>query len=120
MSAFPALLDEVMRARGLSMTEVARRLDVHLTFVDKLIRGKCRPPLDRMEALATALELTGEARERFIDAGMVARLGPVAVAWMERRVGRVPKAPTLADLGLKGGDAGSPAPMGRPRERPER
>ena len=120
VSGFSALLDEAMRARGLTMAEMARQLGVHLTFVDKMVKGKRPPPAERLEAMANALGLIGKAKDRFIDAGMLSRLEPVVLAWLERRGGRVPTLPAMAELGFSGNQATPPTSIGRPRSRTKR
>jgi transcriptional regulator with XRE-family HTH domain/tetratricopeptide (TPR) repeat protein len=80
---FAALLLEHRRARGLSQEELARVTGMSVRAISDLERGRTRQPRRRtLDALATALALTGIAREEFV--------APVAEPAGQRPMRRVP------------------------------
>lgn len=54
--------------------EPGRAIDSAQGYLSKVLAGTKPPPMDRIEAWATALGLTGADRERFIDLAAIAHL----------------------------------------------
>ncbi len=82
-------------------------------YLSRVLSGKKPPPLDVLEAWATALDLTGEARDRFIWLGQLANAPEVVrkrVATMESELakrthlaGNEADAVSGSDLAITGG-----------------
>lgn len=64
--------------------ESQRSEDVAVAYLSKVLRGRKPPPLDRIEAWAEALALTGAERETFIEDAHLAHATPVVQALVER------------------------------------
>jgi transcriptional regulator with XRE-family HTH domain len=78
-----------LRHAGLSQNKAGPRLGCSGPFVNQLVRGKAKPPLDRLTHWADVLSLSGAERERFIILGHLAHATPLVralVAEQERRL----------------------------------
>jgi transcriptional regulator with XRE-family HTH domain len=88
---FGALLAAAIAARGLNQKQFAERVHVHPTLVGKLIAARRAPNWKRAPAWASALGLTGEDREVFIDAMHLAAASPRVQALVRRLMESSPK-----------------------------
>ena len=72
---FGALLKDIRIAKGLTLRQCCEQLGVDPSNWSKLERGITPPPKDPaiLEGWATALELTGEARQEFLDTAALSR-----------------------------------------------
>lgn len=71
-SSFGAHLQSLLTERGLSGLGFARRVGTASSTISQISSGKRTPPLERMDAWATALGLKGAARARFIELAQLA------------------------------------------------
>ena len=78
MTAFGRLLRSALENRGWTQRGAAGHLGVSHGFLNLLMSGKRTPPIDQVDAWASALRLAGEQRRRFSDLAALAHL-PEAV-----------------------------------------
>ncbi len=71
MDVFATLLREQLLAAGITQKAFAERVGRSYAFISKVARAQCGPS-DDVETWAEALKLTGEVRERFLDAAALA------------------------------------------------
>ena len=79
-----------MAELGLLQEHLADRLQVAPAYVHLIRTGKKRPPVRDIDLWADALELSGAARERFLDLAALDHTPPriqALVARLRRRVG---------------------------------
>ena len=53
-------LKEVRRLKGMSLRELARRVDVSASFLSQVEQGKCQPSLDTLSRISAALEVKAD------------------------------------------------------------
>lgn len=75
-NTFGDVLKTQLDARGMSLRAFARAVEAVPGFIGDCMAGRRRPPPDRLPSWADALKLTGEDRELFLEAGLLARCAP--------------------------------------------
>jgi len=87
--SFHVQLDRLLTERDLSIRAFADQVGVAWSFVHRVRKGTKNPPLTSIQRWADTLSLTGQARERFIDAAHWSHV-PVAVRpWLLPRMKRI-------------------------------
>lgn len=74
MEAFGRVLRRVRTARGFSQEELAEKAELHRNFISLVERGKTKPALDSIFALADALGV--RASDLIAEAEGIAGLAP--------------------------------------------
>ncbi len=100
--AFGELVEELRKARGWSLRDLASRfdrdadIDTSVSHVSKIVNAKIAPSPKAIERLADALRLDGAERERFVFLGLLAKAPePIEAKFLdlERRVRRLESDP---------------------------
>ena len=90
--AFGRYIRRVREQRELTVTEVAKRLDLSIAYLSRIVREREEPPRDRlMTALARALDLPTDdvfAAARRLPPDLQARTVDVIAAYRQQTVGR--------------------------------
>lgn len=92
-SAFGALLNRAIHARGLSQRGFAAKVGSTGPFISMIVRGQRRVPLERLDAWMRVLELEGVERQEFVVQADLSHC-PIRiqrlVAQLRRRVNQQP------------------------------
>jgi len=90
--AFGRYIRRVREQRALTVTEVAKRLDISIAYLSRIEREREKPPPDRlMTAVARALDLPTDdvfAAARGLPPDLQARTVDVIAAYRQQTVGR--------------------------------
>ena len=62
---FGAFLDGILRSRGISHRLFARQIGSSQGFISQIIRNERRPPIDRIDAWISVLDLSSEQADQF-------------------------------------------------------
>jgi hypothetical protein len=76
MDSFGQCLQRAIVAIGLSRRAFAKKVAYSPTSMDAIVHGRRPPPRKHIERWARALELTGKAREEFIELGYLVHCPP--------------------------------------------
>lgn len=76
MASFQAYLASLIKAADLNQYSFADELGVSVPFVNSVVKGKRRVPVDRLDDWATALKLSGEARQEFRERALLDKSVP--------------------------------------------
>ena len=91
---FGRFIRRVREERALTITEVARRLDISIAYLSRIERDRENPPPDRlMKALARALDLPTDeafAAARRLPPDLRSRTNDVIAVYRRQAAGRTP------------------------------
>lgn len=91
---FGRFIRRVREERALTITEVARRLDISIAYLSRIERDRENPPPDRlMKALARALDLSADeafAAARRLPPDLRSRTNDVIAVYRRQAAGRAP------------------------------
>lgn len=87
-TGFAGCFDQLLTARGLSVRVFARQSGLAWSFIQRVRAGRAIPPLERIDAWADILALTGRDRRRFIDLAHWSHVPGTVRPWLRQRLKR--------------------------------